>query len=230
MNGYISAIAEQFEMRVSSKLMAMHGAFTDLCVKADPAALMSTSITSGGEAKHIEDAADVVIPEWNKFFIASHEGFDITDVASGIASVHPEFTQEFFQMKKSPEGEDAVFVLMMTVPPVNKERHDVLIKSVDACLEAFNASVDYANAAAEVKMAPFLIGASKEDKDAAKELLSTRGDELKKQAADAAAAKKKEIDEAHQKYLEENKDKLSELEEIKQAANPEAATNMKFED
>lgn len=230
MNGYISAIAEQFEMRVSSKLMAMHGAFTNLCVKADPAALMSTSITSGGESKHIEDTADVVVPEWNKFFIAPHEGFDITAVAAGISSAHPEFKKEFYQMKKSPEGDDAVFVMMLTIPPVNKERHDILIKGVDTCLEAFNASVDYANAAAVVKMAPFLIGASKEDQDAAKELLTTRGDELKKQAADAAAAKKKEIDEAHQKYLEENKDKLSELEEIKQAANPEAATSMKFED
>lgn len=217
-------------MRVSSKLMAMHGAFTNLCVKADPAALMSTSITSGGESKHIEDTADVVVPEWNKFFIAPHEGFDITAVAAGISSAHPEFKKEFYQMKKSPEGDDAVFVMMLTVPPVNKERHDILIKGVDTCLEAFNASVDYANAAAVVKMAPFLIGASKEDQDAAKELLTTRGDELKKQAADAAAAKKKEIDEAHQKYLEENKDKLSELEEIKQAANPEAATSMKFED
>ena len=228
MDEKILIIADQFSSRVEKRLMRMNLSFSDLCIKAEPASLVSAEVPSGSGTVHLENAADVVIPEWNQFLLAPHEGYDIGSVATGVLERHPEFRQEMKLMKKSADKDDMAQVLYLTVPEVDKARHDVLLEGVKTLTDAFNVQVDSEAAAATVKIAPYLLTATKEDQDEAKKMIADRSDDYKKQAGESADRKKKEIEEAYQKYLEAQAERQSVMDEAQQALNPEVTEKMKM--
>lgn len=195
--------AETFQKRLANRLGLMQFNFADLCVDADPSALLSMKVQDGGEPKNIEDVVDVVKDDWNVFIlIPKDKNCDIGAVKSAVDSKHPEFRQELVILQ-SDTDEDGVKALQLTVPPVDQNRHDLLIQGVDAYVKAFKTQADLEKAVIMARLALPLMTASKEEKEACDASFNEAYDNAVKSSGELADAKKKSIDEAFEKYQEQ---------------------------
>ena len=220
-------MAQQFESRITQSLNIMQLHFFDLCVDADPVALMSVKVYDGGFDRNIEEVANVAKMDDRTFaFWALEEGNSLDGVEEGVRKAHPEFIIETKGCRKSEESDEVIPILLVTVPYVNKERRDVLVKAVGTYRDAFNTYVDAEANLTKVKMAPHLLEATDKDKEAVEQLFKDKAKEYKDMAEKAANDKIKKIEEAYQKWLEEKAAEDVNLRDIAASSNPEAATSM----
>lgn len=230
MDSNINRLARQFESRISQSLNSMQLHFFDLCVDADPIALMGVKVPDEGLDRNIEEVANVAKMDDRTFaFWALEEENSLDGVAEGIGKAHPEFIIENKGCRKSEESDEIVPILVATVPYVNKERRDVLVKAVGTYRDAFNTYVDVEANLTKVKMAPHLLEATDKDREAVEKLFKDKAKEYKDMAEKAASDKIKKIEEAYQKWLEEKAASDSNLKDIAAASKPEAATSMSMD-
>lgn len=226
----ISRLAQEFESRITQSLNIMQLHFFDVCVDADPIALMSVKVYDGGSDMNIEEVANVAKMDDRTFaFWALDEGDSLDGVAEGIGKAHPEFIIENRGCRKSEESDEIIPILLATVPYVNKERRDVLVKAVGTYKDAFNTYVDVEANLTKVKMTPHLLEATDKDRETVEKLFKDKAKEYKDMAEQAAGDKIKKIEEAYQKWLEEKAASDSNLKDIAASSNPEAATSMSMD-
>lgn len=227
MYGNLLILSQQFENRISNRLMSMKIHFFDLCVKSEPMSLMGIEVP-GGASDHIEDYVDVCKKDDKTLLLVPHDNVDIRVVAAAVETTHPEFIKEFLVYTKSADSDEKVAVLSLTVPPVNKDRKDLLEKAVNTYKDAYVNYVDVEKNLTKVKMAGYLDEATKEDKDEIEELFKNKSEEYKNSAQKAADDKIKEIEEAYQRYLEEKAQCEIEADKLSSAINDEAANTLKM--
>lgn len=230
MDSNINRLAQQFESRISQSFNNMQLHFFDVCVDADPIALMGVKVSDGGFDRNIEEVANVAKMDDRTFaFWALDEGDSLDGVAEGVRKAHPEFIIETKGCKKSAESDEIVPILVVTVPYVDKVRRDVLVKAVGTYKDAFNTYVDVEANLTKVKMAPHLLEATDKDQKAVEQLFKDKAKQYKDMAEQAAGDKIKKIEEAYQKWLEEKAASDSNLKDIAASSNPEAATSMSMD-
>lgn len=228
MNSELSVILDEFQARLDNKLALMQFRFANACVKADPAALLSINVECDSRMLYLEKSCDIVKKDEDKFLLVPQDESYIDAISDGVKAEHPEFEQQIFPMKISPDRDAQILTLLLTVPPVNKDRHDILTQAVDGYKDVFEKSLEVERALITPKLALKLLNASKEEKDEVDQALNKGIDDRKAKAGELADDKKKEIDEAYQRYLEKqsspeglNPDALK--------ADASAATSMKME-
>lgn len=227
MDSNISRLAQEFESRISQSFNIMQLHFFDVCVDADPVALMGVKVPDEGLDRNIEEVVNVAkMDDRTSAFWALDEGDSLDGVAEGVRKAHPEFIIETKGCKKSEGSDEIVPILIATVPHVNKERRDVLVKAVGTYKDAFNTYVDVEANLTKVKMAPYLLEATDKDQKTVENLFKDKAKEYKDKAEKAASDKIKKIEEAYQKWLEEKAASDSNLKDIAASSNPEAATSM----
>lgn len=230
MNSEVAALAEIFETRAANKLTLMKLNFCNLCLKADPAALLGVRVKDGDSELDIEQVATITKPDDDDrvFELVPKEATLFDALEDAVKKEHPEFKRSKVQARMSAGSDDMLDILRLEVPELDQTRHDVLIKGVDTYKDLFNTQIDAEKAIMAVRLAPLMLNASKEDKDAVDESLNKTVEDVKKGADDAAESKKKEIDEALERYLAEKAEKGSSEVRTDSAAQENAAFNMKM--
>lgn len=220
---------EEFQARIDNKLALMQFRFANVCTSSDPMSLLSVKIDCDGEKRRIEDVCDVVKEDEERLHLYPKDESLVENIMDGVGAEHPEFQQDIIPMRISMTSEAQLYTVLLTVPPVDQKRHDILIKAVDTYKDAFEKQIEVEKALFMVELAEKLLTASKEDKDEANKVLGDGIDEKKQKADQAASDKKKEIDEALERYLKNqaSSDKFS-AENLK-AEDPSAAFSMKME-
>lgn len=223
MDNNLHRLMQQFEKQISNNLLLMKFRFMNVCVKAEPAALIGVSVSEAEVTGNLEDVVDVYGGDEKTLNLVPHDGVDITSVAADISEIHPEFIVDYGVYKKSQDNEDTVTVLSLTVPDVDKDRRDILLKAVNTYKDAFNTYVDTAASVTKVKMAMYLADATDADKDKVTEFFKDKAKEYKDKAEQAAADKTKEIEDAYKRYLEEQAERQTEAEKTNLAEGADVA-------
>lgn len=122
----ISSVIENMEKQLVGYQYLLTYRYHNLCVKAEPMALLSVIVRINGEEQEIEQVADVVVPDEYHFQILPKMTNSLEEINMGILTVHPEFEPSFEQMDK--ENPDSQY-LMYKMPVVNKERRDILMET-----------------------------------------------------------------------------------------------------
>ena len=229
MDRNLSMIVGDMESRITGRLNSMKFHFFNICVDADPVALLNTSVPDGGIDRHLEDLVDVAKKDDMTFVFLPHEGTDLEMIVPALAESHPEFITEFTECRKSADSDETVPILTVTVPYVDERRKEVLEKAVGTYKDAYCTYVDAEVNVAKAKMAPYLPAASKEDADAVGQLVQDKAKEYKGMAEEAAGDRIKKIEEAYNKYLEIKSGLDKEQDVLSSAVNPEAARTMSME-
>ena len=183
--------------------------YMNLCVKAEPAALLSLTVTDiEGNVYNIEDVADTMIPDDFSFEFVPKEMEMLPFIQKGIAETHPEFKQEVIKPKEDNHffvADTAEYELerhiVCKMPEVDNNRHDVLKESVKTLYNDCMVEIDKV----KVKYTELLAEKSKElpqnEADEAKDKL----EELLKQYSEICKTyrdnKVNEIDESLQDWL-----------------------------
>lgn len=209
---------------MSGYVALMNYKFLNLCVKAEPAALLPVTVEYDG-TYDIEQVADVTVPEVNQMQVYPKDPALLFAIGKAIALSHPEFKQDIVTEKNDGQepaatgDDDEDKSILLTMPEVNKDRYDVLTNGIAALYDETKAKLEFNFAGYTKRIAAKLASALPDEMDEAKKAM----EEVRKQHTDLAKqyydAKKEEIEAAYNLYLE----KQTSAE--KNAMEQEAATN-----
>ena len=140
----------------------------NLCIKAEPASLLSIQVNIDGQNKNLEECACVgkgdddytfkIIPLFEE---------DLQQVSMAIRKVHPEFKQDREKLQIddvdmanviiSEDMEDAKKVkeipyILLTMPVVNDNRYDALKNGVKVCYDKCKVEMDAIYNASKIRI------------------------------------------------------------------------------
>lgn len=220
----IQILLGEMDAKLTGYSSMLNYRYMNLCVKAEPAALLSMTITDiEGNLYHIEEVADSMQADEFTFEIVPHEMEMLPFIQKGIEEAHPEFKQEVIK----PKDEDHFFMantveyeaerhIVCKMPEVDNNRHDVLKESVKTLYDQCMTEIEKVKAKYTQILADKTSELPKKEADEAKEKLEALG----KQYSDTCKLyyddKMKEIEESHQKWLaSQAEERLSNLQSFK---------------
>lgn len=204
----IKIIIGELDGKLTGHAALLNYRYMNLCVKAEPAALLSFTITDiEGNTYKIEEVADTLMPDDYSFEFVPKEMEMLPFIQEGIAEAHPEFKQKVIK----PEADDRYFYpdtpeydqerhLICTMPEVDKNRYDLLKQSVKALYDERVVEMDKLKAEYTKTLSDKTAGLPKEEVDEAKdkmEALCKQYADLSKQYRDT---KEQEIEEAYKQW------------------------------
>ena len=199
-NKTINELFDETKQKMNGHTMLFYFHLSNLCIKADPMALLSATIKIEDKDLNLEDVASVSIPNDNQFAVRAKDTEYIMPITKGIKLEHPEFKLEEKTEKDEITGEDYV-VIYYTMPEMNEERHNVCLEYIKANFDATSAKLEAIFSQGSAKVALKMTGASEENiklaKDTLQEIYEWHTDTLKKLKED----KEKEVEDAYQAYL-----------------------------
>ena len=204
--------------------------YMNLCVKAEPAALLSFTVTDDeGEETNLEEVASAGLANDYQFDIYPNDPKMVFAICKGIKEAHPEFKIDTRTEESDEESEENQVVIVCTMPEVNKDRHDLLIEGVDTLYDQCKAKLDANHATYKTRLTAKLVGSSEDDiqeaEDELEKVYKTHDDiclEYKEE-------KVKEIEEAYQRYLDEQKKKQDAADERAAARGENAKTQYRVD-
>lgn len=129
------------QQRQMGYVTVMSYAYCNLCVKADASSLLGVEVAMSGMPLHIEDMADVYVHTLKEdgdetiIDLFPKEANYLGLLAQGVFKAHPEIKQSVETYpdvtEEDKDDPDAKF-LRLTMPEVDKNRRDVLMKAIDA--------------------------------------------------------------------------------------------------
>ena len=127
----IEVIIGEMESKLSGYAGLLNYRFMNLCVKAEPAALISITIEDEeGEVKNLEDVAHAMLANDYQYEIIPMDPKHVFSICKGMYLSHPEFKQDIV----TPDDENKLYYdqtdekhILFTVPEANKDRYDVLM-------------------------------------------------------------------------------------------------------
>jgi len=204
----IEALINEMKSKMSGYAVMLQYRYMNLCVKAEPVALLSFTVTDDeGEESNLEDVASACLANDYQFEIYPHDPKMVFAICKGIKEAHPEFKMDTRTEESDEESEENQVVIVCTMPDVNKDRHDVLIDGVGTLYDQCKAKLDANHAIFKTRLTPKLVGLSDEDIQEAEDEL----EKIYKMHDDTCLQYKdekvKEIEEAYQRYLDKQQQK-----------------------
>ena len=226
----IEALISEMKSKMSGYAVMLQYRYMNLCVKAEPAALLSFTVTDDeGEETNLEDVASAGMANDYQFEIYPNDPKMVFAICKGIKTAHPEFKIDTRTEESDEESEENQVVIVCTMPEVNKDRHDLLIEGVDTLYDQCKAKLDANHATYKTRLTAKLVGSSEDDiqeaEDELEKVYKTHDDiclEYKEE-------KVKEIEEAYQRYLDEQKKKQDAADERAAARGENAKTQYRVD-
>ena len=208
MNNYTISEIEKAQKKMSGYVGLLNFRYLNLCVKAEIASLLPVIVFIDGQEANIEEVANVNMPNEYQLGVFPKDPSQLSDIIAAIYEAHPEFKME----KKSTgdtEDESSQFVLY-TMPEVDKERHDLLMDAVKSLYDECRARLKTIYSEYQAKFAELLVKVSPQEAEEAKKALDDLNDKCHEMVVDLLNKKQDEIEEAYQRYLTEQEEKLAE--------------------
>lgn len=201
--------------------------YANLCVKAQPMALLSAEIIDDevGVMK-IEHVAGVTMPDEYHLRLVPFDSRIIFPLCKAIKKEHPEFNQELVIPEDGADDEQRHLIL--TMPVVNKDRRDALLQSVDTLYDGCKAKMDKTCAEYRLKLEKkIIVLPSDDERNEAKDALEAAIKNYQGLVDTTKADKVKEIEEAYQRYLDEQTSKRNKADEAAAARGEHAGRQMR---
>jgi ribosome recycling factor len=215
-NKTINEIFDETKQKMNGHTMLFYFHLSNLCITADPMALLSATVKIEGQDLNLEDVASVSIPNDKQFSVLPKDKDYLVPITKAIKLEHPEFKLEEKEEKDEITGENNI-VIYYTMPEMNQERHDICMELIKADFDATNTKLEAIFSQGSAKVALKMANASEENmqlaKDKLQEIYDWHTDTLKKLKEE----KEKEVEEAFQAYQTGEQEESKATEE-KQAA------------
>ena len=194
-----------------TKLSNLSGVFgyqlQNLCVKAEPVALLTIEVNVEGENQKLEDCTTIAKNDEYSFTIVPHYEDDIPALEQGILKAHPEFklkkktmTVDSMDLKGNPKEVEVPYILA-TMPDVTDERYDILNESVKLLYDNCKAKMEAAILKSDTKLAGLLVSEGKDTVDEVTDAIDMIKKEWNDKRDQTRDEKLKEIEDAYQKWL-----------------------------
>ena len=222
----IEILIGEMESKLSGYAALLNYRYLNLCVKAEPMALLSINVINDeGENQDLEDVAFAMLADNYTFEIIPKDPNAIYAICKGLLKDHPEFKQDVVtpadnrKLFRNVENERHILCKM---PEVNKDRHDFLMDAVKTLYDKCKVEIEKVDAAYSAKLATKISGFPKEEIEEAMNKMEDSQQMYNKMIENYLTSKQKEIEDAYQHYLDEQAAKKAAADE-KAAARGETA-------
>ena len=215
-NKTINELFDETKQKMNGHAMLFYFHLSNLCITADPMALLSATIKIEGKELNLEDVATVSIPNDKQFAVLPKDKEYLAPIIKAIKLEHPEFEIEEKTEKDEITGEDNV-VIYYTMPAMKKERHDVCMEYIKAQFDVTNTKLEAIFSQGSAKVALKMANASEENMQLAKDKLQEIYDWHMGTVKKLKEDKEKEVEEAYQAFQTGEQEESKATEE-KQAA------------
>ena len=204
----IKIIIGELDGKLTGHAALLNYRYMNLCVKAEPAALLSFTITDiEGNTYNIEEVADTLMPDDYSFEFVPKEMGMLPFIQEGIAEAHPEFKQKVIK----PEADDRYFYpdtpeydqerhLICTMPEVDKNRYDFLNEAVKSLYDEAKLKIDQVYTEEQAAYVQIL-SQKPEELDEVNKELDRMHDETLRNILGSRDDKLQEIEDAYLRYL-----------------------------
>ena len=103
MNTLVSTVLENLEKQLAGYQYLLNYRYHNLCVKADPTALLPVTIKINGEDQDIEQVADVATPDDFHFQILPKMTNSLDEINDGVLSAHPDLNTSTGKRSSLPQ-------------------------------------------------------------------------------------------------------------------------------
>jgi len=228
----VQNLISEMEGKMSGYAALMFYRLLNLPVKAEPASLLPLDIRDdeGGQYT-IESAAYVFQPNEQQLEIIPKLDNMIFAIGKALLDVHPEYKQEVITAEEEnridSKDEEEKHILI-TAPPVNKDRHDVLMDAVDALYKECMTNLDKTKGIYKAKLAEMVVNQPPEDGKEGDDAIDQTYKTHKEMVDGYRTNKEKEIEDAYQKYLAQQQSSDMQQKEQDAAHDKQAGLSMKF--
>ncbi|MBO4587915.1 MAG: ribosome recycling factor [Bacteroidales bacterium] len=231
----IAVLLDEAKGKMSGYVALTNYRFMNLCVDAEPAALLCVTIELGGTEFKIEELVDVASPREDQFALLPKENDPelIFAICKGVEMSHPEFKMEVKDLDDEEGGpvEEREKYILLTMPEVDDARHDLIISGVDSLTKACEGKLDFLLDDYTQKMTLKLTGAKEEEIKEATDAIKDLHDKHKEMLDGYVENKKNQVEEAYQRWQEKQQEGDDpQQEEDKAAHDPEKAMKMNLDD
>ncbi len=216
--------------KMSGHVALLNYRYLNLCVKAEAASLLMVTVEYDGNKLDIEQVADVASPREDQLQVYPKSQDLVIPIGKAIASVHPEFKQKVVteENNNSSYNEEEEKSILLTMPEVDKNRHDALMEGVKVLYDDTSAELTGIYETYTQKTIIQLMDGKAEEIDECKKALK----DLKKEHFDLADSyrknKEKEIEDAYKRYLEQKDENTKTKQEHEAATNKKAGHSLKM--
>ncbi len=220
----------------------------NICVKAEPVALLSFKVEFDDEMHPLEHLANAFIPREDQFEIVPNDEEYIFPICKAIKEVHPEFDVDIKEVeetddntqelpKDAPEevrnnpieyDEECSKHIICTMPQVNKDRHDAMMDAVKALSEKYKQQMDMSKEEYKIRLDTALIGETDKRIDQSKKEYKKWTSTYDEMAKKTRERKEKEIADAYQRYQEGKQAKDAHEQEERAAKGEAVSLRMKM--
>jgi ribosome recycling factor len=206
----VANLIGECDSRMNGYAVLLNYKYMNLCVKAEPASLLCVTVEYDNQKYDIEQVANVGPGKDEYHFeVFLKDQQMLVPVSKAIKTAHPEFKLDVKSVEDEGDSsddsadEDEEKFILLTMPDVDDDRHDLLMNGVKSLFDECNAKLDINFQAYSTKIATQLAGRPAEELDEAKEALQKVNDTYAEFIKGFRAEKEKEIEEAYQRYLTE---------------------------
>ncbi len=212
MNNYISFETIDFAKKLKGYNMLFNYRMSNLCVKAEPTALMPVTVFVAGTEYNLEEVANILKPDDFSFDVYPKNQNNLQDIISGIFDVHPEFKMELKTDKAENEGGADTQHVFYTMPPVDKDRRKLLNETTKTFHKECKVNLDITYAELQARLVEPFAKMSPLDIDEARKGFKKVYDKAREECDKMLQQKQNEIEEGYQRYLTEYNDRYAEPE------------------
>lgn len=212
MNNYISFETIDFAKKLKGYNMLFNYRMSNLCVKAEPTALMPVTVFVAGTEYNLEEVANILKPDDFSFDVYPKNQNNLQDIISGIFDVHPEFKMELKTDKAENEGGADTQHVFYTMPPVDKDRRKLLNETTKTFHKECKVNLDITYAELQARLVEPYTKMSPQDVDEARKGFKKVYDKAREECDKMLQLKLNEIEEGYQRYLTEYNDRYAEPE------------------
>lgn len=212
MNNYISFETIDLAKKLKGYNMLFNYRMSNLCVKAEPTALMPVTVFVAGTEYNLEEVANILKPDDFSFDVYPKNQNNLQDIISGIFDVHPEFKMELKTDKAENEGGADTQHVFYTMPPVDKDRRKLLNETTKTFHKECKVNLDITYAELQARLVEPFAKMSPLDIDEARKGFKKVYDDARDECDKMLQLKLNEIEEGYQRYLTESNDRYAEPE------------------
>ena len=185
MNNYISFETIDFAKKLKGYNMLFNYRMSNLCVKAEPTALMPVTVFVAGTEYNLEEVANILKPDGFSFDVYPKNQNNLQDIISHV---------------------------FYTMPPVDKDRRKLLNETTKTFHKECMVNLDVTYADLQARLVEPYTQMSPQDVDEARKGFKKVYDDARDECDKMLQLKLNEIEEGYQRYLNEYNDRYAEPE------------------
>ena len=203
----VTLLLEEAKKKMSGYVALLNYRFANLSVKAQAEALLSVTVSAGGETMPLERASLTrnVKGREDQFEVYPRNRSLLAPVLSGFKCAHPEYKLELNDISGSEDAEGVKDqYILATVPEVDDSRHSELTQAVNSLSDGCKKLLEMTRSYYSDQLKLVLDGAPQEEQDEASDALQDLYKRHEDLCGKFRSNKEQEIEAAHSKYKEKN--------------------------